>query len=92
MPRQEQTHPQAEEEEGDERVERFQKGQVEGRTGKDHHQQQGHKAEHAVHHGKAALFQREDILGDIHLFQQGAALSTLLMLEEVASLKKLKSS
>ena len=69
--RQEQTHPQAEEEEGDERVERFQKGQVEGRTGKDHHQQQGHKAEHAVHHGKAALFQREDILGDIHLFQQG---------------------
>ena len=69
--RQEQAHPQTEEEEGDERVERFQKGQVEGRTGKDHHQQQGHKAEHAVHHGKAALFQREDILGDIHLFQQG---------------------
>ena len=71
--RQEQTHPQAEEEEGDERVERFQKGQVERRTGKDHHQQQGHKAEHAVHHGKAALFQREDILGDIHLFQQGGS-------------------
>ena len=66
-----QAHPQAEEEEGDERVERFQKGQVERRAGKDHHQQQGHKAEHAVHHGKAALFQREDILGGYTPFSAG---------------------
>ena len=68
---QKQAHAQTEEEQRHQRVDRLNEGQVEGCTGKDHDQQQRYKAEHAVHHGKAALFQREDILGDIHLFEQG---------------------
>ena len=68
--RQEHTDPETEEEQGHQRVQRFKNSQMEGRAGKDHDQQQRHKAEHAVHHGKTAFFQREDILGDIHFFQQ----------------------
>ena len=75
---QDQPHPQAEEEEGDDGVDKEDEGPFHPGAGKDHDQHQRHKGEQAVHQPEAAFFQGEDIFGDIHLAQQGGVFQNAL--------------
>ena len=81
-------HAQAEQKQRQKRVHCQHHSGVQRRAGENHHNNQRHKAEHAVHKRKAHLLQREDVFGNVHLFDEQAAPSMLDMALVVASLKK----